>query len=366
MWTEKLKNGKVKFVDRYMDEMTGKYKRVSVVMEKENNHTRKLAEKAIAEKIKRKMHSINEITVKELVERYIEDQRVTVKQSTYDRNRIACNTIMKILGENVMVDKLTAGYIRKAMLATGKKPGTLNEYIARLKSLIRWGYHNDLIKSTECIDKMERFKDIPHRQKIEDKFLESEEVAKILESMKHQEWKDLTEFLVLSGLRFGEAAALLRTDVDFEERVIHVTKNYDSIHDLVTTPKTRTSIRDVYMQDELYRLCRRIMVRTESDVIVHLNSVGLLFPGNNGKHAQFFAYNKYLKETANKAIGREITPHTLRHTHASLMMENGMDVDSISRRLGHTNSKVTREIYLHVTEKMKQREREKINNIKIL
>ena len=66
-----------------------------------------------------------------------------------------------------------------------------------------------------------------------------------------------------------------------------------------------------------------------------------------------------------KAIGRSITPHTLRHTHASLLMEQGIDIDSISKRLGHNDSKVTKEIYLHVTQKLESKRNEQLKAIKI-
>ncbi len=54
------------------------------------------------------------------------------------------------------------------------------------------------------------------------------------------------------------------------------------------------------------------------------------------------------------ALHRTITPHALRHTHASLLMEQGINIDIIFGRLGHENSSITREIYLHVTEKLKK------------
>ena len=47
-------------------------------------------------------------------------------------------------------------------------------------------------------------------------------------------------------------------------------------------------------------------------------------------------------------------------------MEQGIDIDTISRRLGHANSRVTREIYLHITEKLKEKENEKLKDIKLL
>ena len=60
-----------------------------------------------------------------------------------------------------------------------------------------------------------------------------------------------------------------------------------------------------------------------------------------------------------------ITPHIFRHTHASLMFEKGIGIHAISDRLGHANSKITHEIYLHVTKKLKEKRNEEIKNVKI-
>ena len=58
-------------------------------------------------------------------------------------------------------------------------------------------------------------------QKIEDKFLERSDLNLLVQGMSIELWQNLTMFLALSGLRFGEAAALLRSDLDFPGREIH-------------------------------------------------------------------------------------------------------------------------------------------------
>ena len=291
---------------------------------------------------------------------------MTVKKSTYRRNYFACNSLMEILGEDTLLSKLSAGYIRSRLLATGKEPVTLNEYLVRLKALLRWGYKNDYLPDIRFLDKLEPFKDIPRRQKIEDKFLEQSELNLLIEGMSVWQWRGLTMFLSLSGLRFGEAAALLRSDLDFKNRLIHVTKTYDSNNDVVTTPKTYNSVRDVYMQDELYGLCRQLFISGYIDHnIIQMNPENLLFPYKNFRHISFDAYAKYLRENSERILGRRITPHTLRHTHASLLMEQGVDIDLIAERLGHYNSKITREIYLHVTKRLEEERNNKIRDIKL-
>jgi integrase len=73
-----------------------------------------------------------------------------------------------------------------------------------------------------------------------------------------------------------------------------------------------------------------------------------------------------MRETTEKVIGDRRTPHCLRHTHASLLFADGVSIDTISRRLGHENSKITREIYLHIIEKVKEKDREILSTKRIL
>lgn len=367
MWVEETPNGKFKYVERYSDHLTGRYRRVSVTLDKNTRQAQKQAQKELLRKIGfLRSVSRNGLPLEQLVDRYLADLKSTVKGNTYVRNYYAAISLLRILDPNVLVDRITAGYVRERFLATGDDPETLDERLTRFKALIRWGYRNDFIPDISFLEKLGKFSSTPHRQKIQDKFLESDEAKSLVDGMRIDIWRNLTEFLILSGLRFGESAALLRSDVDMKERLIHVTKSYDVINGIVTTTKTESSARDVYIQDELYALCRKLIASSSADTIVSINVGNLLFPGKNGQHISYYAYNKYLRENSLRVIGRSITAHTLRHTHASLLMEQGVDENVISRRLGHKNSAITKEIYLHVTEKLKQRDYDKVRQIKIL
>lgn len=372
MWIESTPNGKYKFREQYMDPLTGKNKTVSVTLDKNTATTRRLALEELTKKINQKkgcLGNVDSLTLSDLVAKYEKYQRSTLKPSTYRRNHFACVTIQNILGSDVLVNRLTAQYIKEKFLDSGKAPSTLNELRIRFSALIRWGYQNDYIHDVSFLDKFKPFPDIPHRNKIQDKYLESDELRTLLSAMGScWHWKYLTEFLALSGLRFGEAAALTSSDIDFEQSVIHVTKTYDHNNRITTSTKTQCSCRDVYIQPELEKLLRKISLYMKIQRMEHgyTNDEDLFFCMTNGKHINHSAYEKYLRETSQKALGRRITPHTLRHTHASLLLENGVDIYTISRRLGHENSKVTREIYLHVTEKLQEKDNEQIRKIKII
>ena len=116
MWIEQLPGGKFKFIERYTDPMTLKEHRVSVRLSKNTASTRKQAlatlDDKIAQKIAASTASVQKdrLRLRELVDLYRTSQNNSRRASTCDRNYYACNSLMKILGEDTLVEKLTAGY----------------------------------------------------------------------------------------------------------------------------------------------------------------------------------------------------------------------------------------------------------------
>ena len=365
MWVEQTKTGKWKYIERYTDPLTGRSKRVSITLDKNTAQAQKTAAQAISERISKVLEGREStITLRRLGDLYLEAQKKTVKPSTYARNKYAIDGLCRIIGDDVIMERITAGYIKQKMLEEDEEAGTMNERIKRLKALLRWGYQNDLI-DTDITGKLSLFHDVPHADKIADKFMTAAEYRKVIKGMERTDYKLLTQFLVLSGLRYGEAAALDKADVDTESRYIHVGKTYDSETKTVTTAKTETSVRDVYIQQELLPICRQINILMNERKVLHRCRSSKFFHDQKGEIISYFTFAKYLRTVTQAVIGREITPHTLRHTHASLMFEQGVALDVISRRLGHKSSKITRDIYVHITEELKRRDAEAIDSVSI-
>lgn len=369
MWVEQTKTDKYKYIERFTDPLTGKYRRVSIVLDKNTRQAQKQAQAALQKKIQSAIDgpaTVKDISLSELFDLYATEKKLTIKASSYHSNIPRVQRTMEIIGGDILISNLSAGLIRKKLISTGESKTTINGRIEKIKELLRWGYKNDYVRDISYLDKLDKLKEERTRaEKLEDKFLESEDAIKLVRHIRNRKWRNFTEFLLLSGLRYGEAAALLRSDLDFSARVIHVTKNYDHKNKIVTTPKSASSNRDVFMQMELYALCKRLVAESMSDTVVSISKSNLLF-SYHGKMLEHEAYYAYLKKASLRILGREITPHVLRHTHASLMMEHGMSVEAITRRLGHTDSQLTRRIYLHVTKRMSDKENDQINNIHIL
>ncbi len=370
MWSEIPRDGKIKYTERYKDPLTQKDKKVSITLDgKDTAANRKIAQAELAKKIERIMPALgnDNTTLDTLFAAYMAYQEKTVKPSTSVRNRRTLSHLLDLFGHDAIVNNLTSQYIKDVLLSHDYAPGTMNEYIRRFKAMISWGYENDYCDNTDLIKKLKGFKDVPHREKIKDKYLETEELKALLDYMRNthkMQWYYLTLFLSLSGLRIGEAIALEDSDVD--DMYVHVTKSYDVVNHIITSPKTITSTRDVFIQPELEAMLKEYRLWSKQNKLQTGIGTTHLFYHASGDRMSYGAYNKYLREVSESVLGRKIIPHTLRHTHASMLMANGVDIDTISRRLGHDNSAITREIYLHVMKKLIDTDNEQLKGVKFL
>ena len=365
MWIEK-RGDKYLAVDRYKDYMTGKTKRVSVIIDKDTKQARNKADKILKAKIEAALQAepAQKYTLKNLKESYITYQRKTLKESTVHRNENILNIVIGIIGSDALCDRLTASIIMDRLLSTHKANVTINTYLTRLKAMLRWGYQHDMCP--DIAGKLKLLPDKSERQKIADKYLEKADLKKLLDGMQVESWKNLTQFLALSGLRIGEALALEYSDMDTKKRLIHVTKTYAPTTKAVQPPKTADSIRDVYMQDELLKLCRTIRAKSKSRALEYGYQSSLVFCDIDGNYVTYDVYEKYLRENGQAILGRNITSHVMRHTMTSLFAEAGVDLSVIARRLGHHDSKLTRDIYLHCTQAQRKKDNEAVRKVSIL
>lgn len=361
------KTGKVRYCEEFLDPMTNKWRTASVTFDCDNARNKKEAFGILRKKINNMLQpEASSISLARLIAEYKKDQVNILRPSTYLRNCSALSAIEEILGADLVVDMLTARYIKNKFIVSGKPAVTLNGYLARLKTLIRWGYKMELVNSTRCIDKFENFPDPAKNNKISEKFLESEELRRLIENMNIPLWAALTEFLALSGLRCGEAIALNKKDVDLKNMLIHVSKTYDSNNKIIGPAKNDNSIDDVVIQPQLADVIRRINAMIRRQQIECGYRSPLFISNKEGGYINYFTYNNYFRTQSKKIIGRPLSSHSLRHTHASLLFEAGFSLDEVSRRLRHGNSKITHDVYIHVTQKLKEKDAEKIRAVNLI
>lgn len=194
---------------------------------------------------------------------------------------------------------------------------------------------------------------------------DEEELVTLLDYLDDDYYNLLVEFLALSGLRIGEVIALKDSDIDQE--YIHINKTFETNVKMVSdTPKTSASTRDVYLRPELKDCVNRIRSFMRVYKFERGIRTDLFYPGPEGNLLHYDAFRKYLRENSIKCLGRKITPHALRHTTASLLIAAGVPLETVTRMLGHSDSAITKEIYLHLTQELKKRDNDILTRATVL
>lgn len=161
-------------------------------------------------------------------------------------------------------------------------------------------------------------------------------------------------FLVDTGLRFGEATALLADDFDLEADVPVVRVNKAWKEDksgayYVGPPKTERSWRTVPMAGSTADLVRASVEGAGGGLVFRLKRGGPMRSGATYNRAWEPAWKK-----TGVPKGKWARIHDLRHTHASWMIEGGMDLFQLSYRLGHQSTLTTDSRYAHLMPSSRQ------------
>lgn len=366
MITEKLPSGNYRFAMWYTDELTGKRKRVSVTRAKNTQAVRREAEQALNDRIRRiNSGAPTELTFGELCDLFVLARKPFWKAGTLRRYSYSLKALCGALGADSRADKLTARHVMAAL--SEKKAVTANELLRSFKTVIKWAYRNDYVTTVEWLNKLERFPEPTTKEKNKEKYMERQELTKLLPELKVDINRLMVQFLALSGLRIGEALALQKDDVDLSARVIRVSKTLDLETGIISEgAKTYSSNREVFMQQELFELVKDIRKYMTEMAMKCGFRTSFFFSDFEGRPLQYARLNNYFKENCRRVLGRSLSLHSLRHTHTSLMFEAGASLEAVSLRLGHADSRITKEIYLHITEKKREQYNAQIDNIRLL
>ena len=364
MWTQPYKD-KVRFFERYKDTAGNDFV-LSCIMPKDTAQNRRKAKDKLDLKACKRQPKTQSLTFSELVALHNAYQLAHWKPSTAEQDYMQSVRLVELIGESFPIDKLTAGYITQVLDSSGKSATWKNSKLKHLKQIIRWAYRQQYIENTECVDRMTRWPEKSARAKVKEKYMEKSELKALLDSMDDVGYCMITKMLALTGMRIGELIALELSDVDFEHNVIRITKTYELNAKKVGTPKTFDSTREIHMRPEVVELAKSAVLRSKQIGLANGHRSKLLFPWHDGGFMHYDAYRAYFNPRAEKVTGRKLTIHSLRHTFTSLMAEADVPISIVSRQLGHHDSKVTADIYIHVTEERKKKDANLLDTVRIM
>ncbi|EAW7049431.1 site-specific integrase, partial [Listeria monocytogenes] len=178
------------------------------------------------------------------------------------------------------------------------------------------------------------------------KFLNQFEVQVLLKELNLKEdinWDWFILLIIKTGLRFSEALALTPSDFDFSTQKISINKTWD--YKMVTgsfqPTKNESSNRKIQIDWQLAMQFSQLIKMKDSDKPIFVKS--RVFNST---------INNRLKVLCQNANIPTITIHSLRHTHASLLLFAGVSIASVANRLGHSSMTTTQETYLHIIQEL--------------
>jgi integrase len=199
--------------------------------------------------------------------------------------------------------------------------------------------------------------------------LDRDRVRLLVERLRGHSMYPVAITALFTGLRRGELLALrwCRVDLDSADKHITVCEAIEETRAGIRfkTPKSRNSARDVSLPDvvvEALRDHRRQQLETRFALgLGKLADDALVFPTPDGSPHSPRAFSREWGYVAASVGLPEITFHALRHTHASHLIDAGIDVVKISRRLGHASPTITLGTYAHLFSKRDDKSSAAIN-----
>ena len=195
----------------------------------------------------------------------------------------------------------------------------------------------------------------PKLERHEAKYLDDEQAAELLEALEAEPilYKTLFSVIVLTGMRRGEACGLNWQDIDLEQGIIDINKSSlytpdkGRFDDDTKNEASRRVIKIPELAVDLLRQYRAYQATEKIKLGDKWQGGDKVFTSANGKPIHPDTVSGRFKKFIGKTDLPQITVHSLRHTNATLMIANGTDIKTVSKRLGHANVTTTGNIYTH-------------------
>ncbi len=213
-------------------------------------------------------------------------------------------------------------YIDNSFVPNGYSISTHRQFISSMKHL------------TECFPEM-KISDItltmPSKSKKLPDVLSEQEIVRLIDNAKNIKHKTIITLLYSSGLRVGELINLKISDINIERKQIF--------------------IRNSKGRKDRYVILADSFIPMLNEYLIAYSPQYWFVEGTPGKQYSSSSIRNFLKHLCEiSGINKKVTPHTLRHSFATHLLENGVDIRYIQELLGHSKPETTM-IYTHISKK---------------
>lgn len=230
--------------------------------------------------------------------------------------------------------------------------GSISKIYSIVRAIITTAYTKDIIQRNPC-----------SKVKLEFKRDVSSKTAHCYDTETYRRMLDLItkdtsdnarviEFAIKTGLRRSEIWGVTWNDIDLENLVLSVNKTLQKVNNkMVILPcKTASSVRTISIPGSLVPMLKKYKQTHPTNIYVFQN-------------LDYDAVTKWFRDWQPRHNIPKIRFHDLRHTHASLLLYLGIDIKTISERLGHSNIGITMNTYTHVLKELDTKAAKAIDEI---
>lgn len=170
-----------------------------------------------------------------------------------------------------------------------------------------------------------------------------------------------------TGMRVGEVCALTWDDIDFKKKTINVSKTMvldaTSKKHKIDTPKTKSSFRTITIGDTLVKILKEHKIY-QKEMKLKLGEFycdndypisNMVCTSKNGNFTKFTTVSSHLSRIVKSKLDFDFNYHMLRHTHASMLIQTGVNPKDVQKRLGHANINITLNTYTHESEESQRK-----------
>jgi integrase len=274
--------------------------------------------------------------------------------TTYGYKNIIDNHMIPKIG-NFELQKVQAvhiqHYYKYLMDEKDLSPNTVHKHHACIRKALDYGLKQQFVHRNVS-DSVE----LPKKEKFTGQSYTSDQLNTLLDGVRGTNLELPVYLAGYLGLRREEIVGLRWKYIDFKERLIHISEVRTSAgsKEVVKVPKTEKSKRSLYITDELLE----VLLKTRERQLEYEKMLGdeyrksdYVFVKDNGKLYRVNYVTTRFKKFLDKSNLPKIRLHDLRHTFASILYDEGVDLKAISEILGHSDLGTTNKIYTHLFDK---------------
>ena len=242
------------------------------------------------------------------------------------------------------------------------RPSTMNYYHRNIEQHVIPAIGNIPLNKLTTRDLQKLYNDLQNNGRLRKvqkmKILHPDHISSYLNAAERRNALPMFYLELVSGLRKGELVALQWSDLDEANCTISVSKqaSWDTEGNLILSrPKTGNSIREVSIPQDAVELLKQEHAK-------HPDNPWMFPSGRTGEMYHPDSVVTLHKRILKDAGLEHIRFHDLRHTFATLALQNGVDVKTVSSMLGHYDAGFTLRTYTHVTRQMQQKAAEKMGS----